>query len=130
MPIQVGSVRFPVEGHHPLNISGTSWHLVVRGKVAIALGPRPTQAWRQGGIEYTSRSRQQRTLLLRIPRQGMTNGVSIVSVYAPQSGVPGRVKRNFWEQLSTTLRATKSDDIAVVGGDFTTRTIAHRGVTC
>lgn len=113
-------VRFPVEGHRHLTILSTHWHLVVRGKVAIALGPRLTQAWRQGGcIEHTSRSRQQRTLLLRIPRQGMTKGVSIVSVYAPQSGVPVRItKQDFWDQLSTTLRATKSDDITVVGGDF------------
>ena len=102
-----------------VEVDGKAWVVVVRGKVAIALNGPLTAEWRAGGAKvHVARTSQERVMMVRIPRVGARKSLALVAAYAPIHAAPRRVRMEFWDQLTTVMRASASDDIVFVGGDF------------
>ena len=102
-----------------VEVDGKAWVVVVPGKVAIALNGPLTAEWRAGGAKvHVARTSQERVIMVRIPRVGTRKSLALVAAYAPVHAAPHRVRMEFWDQLTTVLRASTSDDIVFVGGDF------------
>ena len=71
-----------------------------------------------GAKIHVARTAKERVVMVRFPRVGSRKGLALVAAYAPVHAAPQRVRTEFWDQMTTVMRASNSDDIVLVGGDF------------
>ena len=115
--IMLSDVNLGANGTKYVKVDGKEWVVVVRGKVAIAMDGPLTAEWRGGGAKvHVARTAKERVVMVRFPRVGSRKGLALVAAYAPVHAAPQRVRTEFWDQMTTVMRASNSDDIVVVGG--------------
>ena len=68
-----------------------TWTMIVRGKVAIALSEGMAARWIKGGAEiWGAESKNNRSMALRIPRNGRRRGITIIAYITHKQGQKSR----------------------------------------
>ena len=122
--------RFPEDGVSEVSQAGTTWTLIHRGKVSVALDPCLAKRWRKGGsalVEVKGWCDGVRAFGVKIPGEGWRPGFLFVPVYAPLAHKTTLEEREkFRELLSKVCDFSSSRCRLVLGGDFNAEVGATR----
>ena len=98
----------------------TTWTIISRGKVSIALNPAWTQAWRSGNypIHTDGLGAQCRIImLLQLPCYSKL-GLALLAAYAPSANAAAQVQQDFLSSLQRILTLVQKKFTLILAGDF------------
>ena len=101
------------------NSTRPKWTVLSRGRVALALNERWTQAWQHSKlpIHTDGKGHQCRMMLVQIPCFQRL-GLAFLVTYAPSSNVPQEEHETFLHNLETLLSKVKPRYTLILAGDF------------
>ena len=109
--------EFDIEGHQ------TTWTIISRGHVSIALNQKWKQAWQNAGTHVQTDGKQQhcRVMMIQIPCYRRL-GVSLVAVYSPSSKATRAEVDEHLADIEHVAGKCRPRHTLIIGGDFNSET--------